>query len=69
MMEAGFKSTEVHDRMGAAIDVQGDVYVKPVEEGELERDYVVYVVGRGGRALQMAAGPRFPEGPRCWPCG
>jgi hypothetical protein len=46
MMEAGFRSTEVHDRMGAAIDALGNVYVKPVEEGELERDYVVYVVGR-----------------------
>jgi SAM-dependent methyltransferase len=46
ILEAGFRSTEVHDRMGAAIDVYGNVYVKPVEEGELERDYVVYVVGR-----------------------
>jgi SAM-dependent methyltransferase len=46
MMEAGFRATEVHDRMGGAIDVYGNVYVKPVEADELERDYVVYVVGR-----------------------
>jgi hypothetical protein len=46
MMDAGFKATEVHDRLGAAVDVYGNVYVKAVEEGELERDYVVYVVGR-----------------------
>lgn len=46
MAQAGFRSTEVHDRLGAAVDVLGNVYVKPVEEGELERDYVVYVVAR-----------------------
>ncbi len=47
MMEAGFRSTEVHDRMGGAIDAEVNLYVKPVEAEELERDYVVYVVGRG----------------------
>jgi hypothetical protein len=46
MREAGFKSTEVHDRMGAAIDAVGNVYVKAAEPGELDRDYVVYVVAR-----------------------
>jgi SAM-dependent methyltransferase len=46
LADAGFQSSEVHDRMGAAVDVVGNVYVKAVEEGELDRDYVVYVVGR-----------------------
>jgi SAM-dependent methyltransferase len=46
MAQAGFKSSEVHDRLGAAVDALGNVYVKPVEEGELERDYIVYVVAR-----------------------
>jgi SAM-dependent methyltransferase len=46
LADAGFRSSEVHDRMGAAVDVVGNVYVKAVEEGELDRDYVVYVVGR-----------------------
>jgi hypothetical protein len=46
LLGAGFRTTEVHDRMGGAIDVYGNVYVKPVEAAELERDYVVYVVGR-----------------------
>lgn len=46
LADAGFTSSEVHDRMGAAVDVVGNVYVKAVEEGELDRDYVVYVVGR-----------------------
>jgi hypothetical protein len=44
--EAGFKSTEVHDRMGAAIDHEGNVHVQAVSDGELDRDWVVYVVGR-----------------------
>ncbi|HYE60668.1 MAG TPA: hypothetical protein VD997_01615 [Phycisphaerales bacterium] len=46
MSEAGFRSTEVHDRMGAAIDHEGRVHVRAVEEHEIDADFVVYVVGR-----------------------
>jgi len=46
MEEAGFRSTEVHDRLGAAIDHEGNVYVRAVEEHELDRDWVAYVVAR-----------------------
>jgi SAM-dependent methyltransferase len=46
MDEAGFRVTEVHDRLGAAIDHLGNVHTRPVEEGELDEDYVVYVAAR-----------------------
>lgn len=46
MAEAGFRSSEVHDRMGAAIDHEGRVHVRAVEEHEIDADYVVYLVGR-----------------------
>jgi hypothetical protein len=36
----------VHDRLGAAIDHEGNVYVRAVEEHELDRDWVAYVVAR-----------------------
>jgi len=46
LSEAGFRSSEVHDRLGGAIDHEGNVHVRAVDEGELDQDWVVYVVGR-----------------------
>jgi len=47
MTEAGFTSTEVHDRLGGAIDETGAVHPLPVTDpDELDETYVVYVVAR-----------------------
>ncbi|MBX3408377.1 MAG: class I SAM-dependent methyltransferase [Phycisphaeraceae bacterium] len=49
MLDAGFSSIEVYDRLGDAIDEQGRVYVRPLDEaaGETpEETFVVYVVAR-----------------------
>jgi SAM-dependent methyltransferase len=46
MHDAGFRETEVHDRLGAAMDHLGNIFTRPVEPGELDEDYVVYVVAR-----------------------
>lgn len=50
LLEAGFASTEVHNRLGDAIDHDGNLHVRPILDGglELDDDYVVYVVGRRG---------------------
>lgn len=42
--EAGFHRFEVYDELADAMDAEGRVYVRPVEEGELARNWVVYVV-------------------------
>lgn len=45
--EAGFGSVEVYDRLGDAVDAEGNVYVKPIDDGlPSEVSFVVYVVGR-----------------------
>jgi hypothetical protein len=47
MTDAGFASTEVHDRLGGAIDADGTLYVRPIDDpAELDENYVVYVVAR-----------------------
>lgn len=47
MAEAGFRSTEVYDRLGDAIDGDGRVHVQPVRSpDELDEDYVVYIAAR-----------------------
>lgn len=47
MTEAGFASTEVHDRLGGAIDESGAVHPLPVTDpDELDETFVVYVVAR-----------------------
>lgn len=51
MGEAGFKSVEVHDRLGGAIEgskgSSGTLRVRPITDGrELDDNYVVYVVAR-----------------------
>lgn len=47
MTEAGFTSTEVHDRLGGAIDESGAVHPLPLTDAdELDETYVVYIVAR-----------------------
>lgn len=47
MSDAGFASTEAHDRLGCATDQTGAVYPRPVERPEdLDDDFVAYVVAR-----------------------
>ena len=47
MLEAGFKSVEVHDRLGGAVDQHGNLHVRPLQDGEpLDESYVVYLVAR-----------------------
>ena len=51
MTEAGFRSVELHDRLGGAIDDDGTLHTLPVTDpDELDDDYVVYVVARTGEA-------------------
>ena len=51
MIEAGFQSTEVHDRLGAAIDNDGALLTLPVTDpDELDETFVVYIVARTGAA-------------------
>ncbi len=53
MAEAGFAASHVYDRYADAIDGEGRMLVRPVEEGhELGDNWVVYVVGKKrGRAV------------------
>lgn len=47
MRDAGFRTTEVYDRLGDAVDECGRVSVRPVEDpAELDDDYVVYIAAR-----------------------
>lgn len=48
LADAGFASSEVHNRLGDAIDHEGNLHVRPVIDAglELDDDYVVYVVAR-----------------------
>lgn len=47
MLEAGFKAVEVYDRLGDAIDQDGNAYVRPLTaDDRLDDNYVVYVAAR-----------------------
>lgn len=47
MLEAGFETVDVYDRIGAAMDGDGNLIVEPVEVNEpLDKSWVVYVAGR-----------------------
>lgn len=47
MMDAGFASVEIHDRLGGARDAQDNLHVRPLQQGEpLDDPFVVYVVAR-----------------------
>jgi predicted RNA methylase len=47
MLEAGFRSVEVYDRLGDALDQDGNAYVRPLTpDDRLDDNYVVYVAGR-----------------------
>ena len=46
MMEAGFRSTEVYDRVPEAADGEGRVYLSPVRGADLEASFIVCVAGR-----------------------
>ena len=49
MREAGFAEALVFDRLGDAIDSEGRVHVRPLEDDEpMDDPFVVYVVGRVG---------------------
>lgn len=50
MNEAGFRSVEVHDRLGDAIDSSGKLHLRPVgPENPLDDNWVVYIVARTER--------------------
>ncbi len=47
MLEAGFRSVEVHDRLGDAIDDRGVLHVRPVGPDEpIDDPFVAYLVAR-----------------------
>lgn len=47
LTEAGFRSIETHDRLGDAIDSEGNLYIPhPDPHHRLDPDWVVYVVAR-----------------------
>jgi len=47
MLEAGFQSVEVYDRLGDAVDSDGRVYVRPVESpDELDENFVISLAAR-----------------------
>lgn len=47
MMDAGFASVEIHDRMGGARDAEGNLHVRPLQPGEpLDDPFVAYIVAR-----------------------
>jgi len=49
LREAGFASTEVHDRLGGAIDDAGNLHPLPVTDPDaLDETFVVYLVARQG---------------------
>lgn len=44
--ESGFRTVDVYDSLADAVDHLGNTYVRPVDPGELDRNWVVYVVAR-----------------------
>lgn len=48
MHEAGFGSVDVYDRLGDAMDSDGNLYVRPVSgDDRLDENWVVYLAARG----------------------
>lgn len=47
MLEVGFRSVEVHDRLGGAVDSRGRLHARPLApDDELDENYVVYLAAR-----------------------
>lgn len=47
LTEVGFRSVEVHDRLGDAVDADGKLYLNPnKKDNPLDENWVVYVVAR-----------------------
>jgi len=47
MIEAGFRSVEVHDRLGGAMDGRGRLHAKPLgPDDTLDESYIVYIAAR-----------------------
>ncbi|MBX3389922.1 MAG: hypothetical protein KF691_10765 [Phycisphaeraceae bacterium] len=47
LTEAGFRSVEVHDRLGDAIDSSGKLHLRPCDsENPLDENWVVYILAR-----------------------
>jgi len=47
MLDAGFRSVDVYDRLGDALDQDGNAYVRPLTpDDRLDDNYVVYVAAR-----------------------
>jgi hypothetical protein len=47
MLEAGFESVDVYDRIGNAIDGDGNLFVEPLhDEDSPDRNHVVYLAAR-----------------------
>lgn len=46
MADAGFTTTEVYDRLGDAVDADGNLHVRPVRGDELDDTFVVYIAAR-----------------------
>ncbi len=47
MTEAGFKRIDLYDRLGDATDAEGNLYVRPVADGEpLDDNWVAYLAAR-----------------------
>jgi hypothetical protein len=47
MLEAGFASVEVYDRLADGVDADGTVYVAPLGDGDgLDDPFVAYVAAR-----------------------
>lgn len=44
--DAGFTTFDVYDELADAMDADGRAYVSPVGEGELDRNWVVYLVAK-----------------------
>ncbi len=44
--DAGFTTFDVYDELADAMDADGRVYVSPVAQGALDRNWVVYLVAR-----------------------
>lgn len=47
--DAGFHKFEVYDELADAVDSEGRAYVRPVDEGELDRNWVVYIAMGAGK--------------------
>ncbi len=47
LVEAGFTTVEIYDRLGSAIDDEGNVHALPIADpDELDENYVVYIAAR-----------------------